>query len=108
MVADPADFFDLAPERVAVVLIDFQNDFCSPEVAASAQPTNTNNAAAARRANDFAAAAADAGAHVLYTRQILDLDRLPRGNAAGNGPADCARPDPGAPNCSSTRCPAAP
>ena len=76
MVADHADFFDLAPERVAVVLIDFQNDFCSPEVAASAQPTNTNNAAAARLANDFAAAAADAGAHVLYTRQILDLDRL--------------------------------
>jgi ureidoacrylate peracid hydrolase len=76
MVADPADFFDLAPERVAVVLIDLQNDFCSPGVAASAQPTNTHNAAAARRANDFAAAAADAGAHVLYTRQILDLDRL--------------------------------
>ena len=46
MVADPADFFDLAPERVAVVLIDFQNDFCSPGVAASAQPTNTHNAAA--------------------------------------------------------------
>jgi nicotinamidase-related amidase len=76
MVADPADFFGLAPERVAVVLIDFQNDFCSPGVAANAQPTNTHNAAAAHRANDFAAAAAAAGAHILYTRQILDLDRL--------------------------------
>jgi hypothetical protein len=26
VVADPTDFFDLPPERVAVVLIDFQND----------------------------------------------------------------------------------
>ena len=27
-----ADFFGIVPRWVAVVLIDFQNDFCSPEV----------------------------------------------------------------------------
>jgi nicotinamidase-related amidase len=73
VVAEPEDFFDLPPERVAVVLIDFQNDFCSPELAAAA---NTHNAAAARRANEIAAAAATVGAHVVYTRQVLDPDRL--------------------------------
>jgi hypothetical protein len=33
VVADPGNFFDLPPARVAVVLVDFQNDFCSPVVA---------------------------------------------------------------------------
>jgi nicotinamidase-related amidase len=74
--ADAVDFFDLPPERVAVVLIDFQNDFCSPAVAAGGPATNTGNAAAAMRANRFAAAAAGLGAHVVYTRQVLDRDRL--------------------------------
>jgi nicotinamidase-related amidase len=66
---------DLPPERVAVVLIDFQNDFCSPDVTAG-PPANTHNAAAAARANRFAAAAAGFGAHIVYTRQVLDLRRL--------------------------------
>lgn len=70
------DFFSLPPARVAVVLVDFQNDFCSPKVARGGPVTNTGNAAAAGRANAFAAAAASAGAHVIYTRQALDLDRL--------------------------------
>jgi nicotinamidase-related amidase len=74
--ADPADFFALPPERVAVVLIDFRNDFCSPDVAAGGPVTNTRNAAAAVRANRFAAAAAQRGAHVVYTRQVLDPQRL--------------------------------
>jgi nicotinamidase-related amidase len=74
--ADPGDFFSLAPGRVAVVLIDFQNDFCSREVARGGQVTNTGNAAVAVRANAFAAAAASSGAHVIYTRQVLDLARL--------------------------------
>lgn len=76
MVADPRDFFDLPPRRVAVVLIDFQNDFCSPDVAAGGPVSNTRNAAAAVRANSLAAAAAEFGAHVVYTRQVLDPDRL--------------------------------
>jgi nicotinamidase-related amidase len=73
--AEPGDF-GLAPEQVAVVLVDFQNDFCSPEVARGAPVRNTANAAAARRANAFAAEAAALGAHIVYTRQVLDLDRL--------------------------------
>jgi nicotinamidase-related amidase len=76
VVADPGDFFTLPPERVAVVLIDFQNDFCSPQVSAGGPVLNTGNAAAAVRANTFAAAAAELGAHVVYTRQVLDPDRL--------------------------------
>ena len=63
VVAIAKDFFELPPARVAVVLIDFQNDFCSPEVAAAGAPvTNTRNAAAAVRANRFAATAAQLGA----------------------------------------------
>jgi nicotinamidase-related amidase len=38
--------------------------------------TNTNNAAAALRANAFAREAAALGAQVVYTQQVLDLDRL--------------------------------
>jgi nicotinamidase-related amidase len=68
-------FFALRPEQVAVVLVDFQNDFCSPE-ASGGTPTNTLNAAAAVRANEFAASAATLGAHVIYTQQILSLDEL--------------------------------
>ena len=76
MVAEPSDFFHLPPQRVAVVLIDFQNDFCSPDVAGGGPVSNTGNAAAAVRANSFAAAAAELGAHVIYTRQVLEPDRL--------------------------------
>jgi nicotinamidase-related amidase len=67
---------DLAASQVAVVLVDFQNDFCHPNASQAQPPTNTANAATARRANRFAAKAADLGAHVVYTRQVLDLDRL--------------------------------
>lgn len=72
----PESFFDLPLNRVAVVLIDFQNDFCGPEVAGDGPVTNTNNAAAALRANAFAREAASLGARVVYTQQVLDLDRL--------------------------------
>jgi nicotinamidase-related amidase len=57
-------------------MVDFQNDFCSPEVAVDGPPVNTQNAATARRANVFAARAAELGSPVIYTRQVLDLDRL--------------------------------
>jgi nicotinamidase-related amidase len=58
------------------VLIDLQNDFCSHKVAHGGRASNTGNAAAAVRANAFAAAAAAAGAHIVYTRQVLDLNSL--------------------------------
>lgn len=74
---DPrADLFGLDPCQVAVVLIDFQNDFCSPDVFQGRTATNTHNAAAAARANSFAAEAHRLGAHVVYTRQVLDLSKL--------------------------------
>ncbi|HEY6748678.1 MAG TPA: isochorismatase family cysteine hydrolase [Mycobacteriales bacterium] len=75
MTAEATDFFELPPGRVAVLLIDFQNDFCSPDVAPG-PPANTHNAAAAARASRFAGDAARLGAHVVYTRQILDPHRL--------------------------------
>jgi len=71
-----AEFYALAPRQVAVLMIDFQNDFCSPKVFGEAAVTNTHNAQAAERANIFAQHAADLGARVIYTRQILDFDHL--------------------------------
>ena len=69
-------FATLAPERVAVLLVDLQNDFCSPARPAAAAPANTLNAITAHRANAFARRAAALGAHVIYSRQILDPARL--------------------------------
>lgn len=56
-------------------MIDFQNDFCSPEPFGADAP-NTHNAATALRANAFACQASDLGAAVVYTQQVLDFDRL--------------------------------
>jgi len=72
----PSGFASLVPSRVAVLLVDFQNDFCSPERSPDATPTNTLNSITAHRANAFARRAAALGAQVVYTRQILDLARL--------------------------------
>lgn len=84
-------FYDLPPHRVAVVLIDLQNDFCSPEVSGEGPATNTHNARAAHRADAFAREVADLGARVVYTRQILDLDRLtPRQRRRENADGLCA------------------
>ena len=57
-------------------MVDFQNDFCSPDVFAGRPVTNTHNAATAHRANAFAQQATAAGAKVIYTQQVLDLERL--------------------------------
>lgn len=100
-------FFDLRPEHVAVVLVDFQNDFCSPQVFHGTPATNTLNAETAQRANEVALQASARGAHVIYTRQVLDLDTLtPRQRrweradglcAAGSVGADLfVKPVPGA------------
>lgn len=75
MAAHATDLLDLPLERVAVVLVDFQNDFCSPD-AGDGPPTNTHNEETARRANRFAASAVRLGAHVIYTRQVLDWNKL--------------------------------
>jgi len=66
----------LAPHEVAVLLIDFQNDFCHPDVADGGAPTNTANARTAATANAFARRAASLGAHVIYSQQILSVSRL--------------------------------
>ena len=76
MTAHATDLLSLPLDKVAVVLFDFQNDFCSPE-AGHGTVTNTNNEATARRANTFAAAAAELGAHVIYTQQVLDWEAMP-------------------------------
>jgi nicotinamidase-related amidase len=60
---------DLPRDRVAVVLVDFQHDFCVP-------PGTGANSRTALRANVFAGEAARLGVRVIYSRQVLELDRL--------------------------------
>jgi nicotinamidase-related amidase len=69
-------FFDLSPNQVAVLLVDFQNDFCSPELFKGSAPTNTLNAETAVRASEFAARAAAYGCRVIYSRQVFNLSKL--------------------------------
>ncbi len=75
--AHAADLLTLPMPRIAVVMIDFQNDFCSPEVASGGPITNRHNAEAAVRANAFARQASELGAHVVYTQQVLDWATMP-------------------------------
>jgi nicotinamidase-related amidase len=58
---------NLDPRRVAVLLVDLQRAFCGG---------TAQNAATALRANAFAADAARFGVRVIYSRQVLELDRL--------------------------------
>lgn len=77
MTAKPTDLLSLPLNRIAVVLVDFQNDFCSPDAGDGiSPPPNVNNERAARRTNDFARDAAEMGAHVIYTQQVLDWGAL--------------------------------
>ncbi len=77
MTAKAADLLSLPMSRVAVVLVDFQNDFCSPDGGrGNPLPPNVNNERTARLATDFAREAAALGAHVIYTQQVLDWDAL--------------------------------
>ena len=66
----------LEPRRVAVVQVDFQNDFCRPPGPHHDATQTQPNADAARRASEFASQAARLGVRVIYTKQILDLARL--------------------------------
>lgn len=74
--ATPNGLTGLAPHQVAVVLVDFQNDFCHPNACHGRTPTNPANAATAIRANNFARRAAHLGMHVIYSQQVLNLARL--------------------------------
>src|ERR1700712_3318656 len=69
MTAQAADWLSLPSHRIAVVLIDFQNDFCNPDAGRGRPPTNTHNEAAARRADTFAAAASTLAAPIVSPRQ---------------------------------------
>ena len=76
MPAHASDLLSLPLNSIAIVLVDFQNDFCSPD-SGHGTVTNTKNEATARRANTFAAAAAELSAHVIYTQQVLDWAAMP-------------------------------
>jgi nicotinamidase-related amidase len=67
---------DLDPGRVAVLLVDFQKDFCGASLADAAAIGTVGNAQTALRANAFAAEAAEFGVRTIYSRQVLDLARL--------------------------------
>src|SRR5439155_3813198 len=67
---------DLDPGRVAVVLVDFQRDCCGPTGVDAGQAGTAGNARTALRANAFATEAVRVGARVIYSQQVLDLDRL--------------------------------
>jgi nicotinamidase-related amidase len=67
---------DLDPKRVAVVLVDLQRDFCEPPGIEPGRAGTDANARTALRANEFAAEAARLGVRVIYSQQLLDLDRL--------------------------------
>jgi nicotinamidase-related amidase len=70
------DLADVSPARVGVLMVDFQNQFCHARACGGGPVTNSHNAATARRANAFAAAGAEFGAKVIYTRQVLDPGQL--------------------------------
>jgi nicotinamidase-related amidase len=67
---------DVPRHRVAVVLVDFQRDFCAPPGVETGGAGTDANARTALRANVFAAEAARLGARVIYSQQVLDRDRL--------------------------------
>lgn len=73
---------DLPAERVALLLVDFQYDFCAG---------NAGNAAAARRARDVAAQAARYGVRAIYSRQVYDPDRLTDRQRRREGPNSLCR-----------------
>ena len=81
----------LDPARVAVLLVDFQRDFCG------AASGTDNNARTALRANGFAARAALLGVRVIYAQQVLDGQRLTRRQQRWEQQAGlCAAGSPGA------------
>lgn len=64
----------LSPAKLALVCVDFQNDFCHPN--GKGRGGRIENARAAERAHDTATRFIDHGAHVIYTRQEIDPHHL--------------------------------
>lgn len=90
-------FFALDPSSVAIVLVDFQADFCAPGALGVDPPVNTHNAATAQRANAVAEAARHLGVRTIYTQQILDLEHLsPRQRRWEESARLCLAGSPGA------------
>ena len=82
-------FFDLFPDRVAVVMVDFQNDFCSPRACGAGPVTNTHNAEAAQRAT-FSPVTLPIWAHAWSTlSRSSTWAVLLSGSGAGNGQMAC-------------------
>lgn len=77
-----AGLLDLPPERVALLLVDFQHDFCDG---------NVGNAATARRAHDVATEAARYGVRTIYSRQVYDPARLTDRQRRREGPNSLCR-----------------
>lgn len=78
MTDDPriGQMLELAPDRIAVLLVDFQNDFCRPAPPGGPASGTTRNVETAVRANRFAGEAASLGVRVIYSQQVLDPERL--------------------------------
>src|ERR1700742_5027690 len=72
------ELLDLDPARVAVVLVDFQRDFCEPPGVERGNAGTNANARTALRAIACAGDPARLGVRVIYPQQVLDLDRLSR------------------------------
>ncbi len=87
----------LEPDRVAVVLVDFQSDFCRSSRLNEDPEQTSANAKAALRANDFARDATRLGMRVLYSQQLLDPARLtPRQRRWEENSHLCVAGSPGA------------
>lgn len=65
----------VAPTHSALVVVDVQNDFCSPEGMMSAEGLDVSSAVAtAERLEGFIASARQAGALVVFVRSVLSSD----------------------------------
>jgi nicotinamidase-related amidase len=69
------NFYKVPISQVAVVMVDFQKDFCGQGKFGDIE-NHSHNAATALKANEFAAKAAELGVNVVYSRQILDFNEL--------------------------------
>lgn len=74
MTQSQSDVVSIDPDKIAVVLIDFQNGFC--QKGSNPVDDKTSNRKAALRANEFAASASRLGVKVVYTKQILDPEMI--------------------------------
>jgi len=74
MTQSQSDVVSIDPNKIAIVLIDFQNSFC--QQGSNPVDDKTSNRKAAFSANEFAASASHLGAKIVYTKQILDPEMI--------------------------------